>query len=225
MDCAYCNNIISESRVKHGSNYCSVKCYTKGYYKDNNDTILIKAKKYRDDPKRKEKKELYMDSYRKNNKDSINTTSRKYWANHKERKKELDKQYKDANWDKIYARIKWRRAHDIYFKLADGLRTKIRKSIKNNYKFTSTMKLTDCTMQFLRQYLESKFKSGMTWKNHGVYGWHIDHIIPISSFDLTKEEDQRKCFHYTNLQPLWAEDNMKKGNKLNYDIDGDKNGY
>jgi hypothetical protein len=87
------------------------------------------------------------------------------------------------------------------------------------------MKLTDCTMQFLRQYLESKFKSGMTWKNHGVYGWHIDHIIPISSFDLTKEEDQRKCFHYTNLQPLWAEDNMKKGNKLNYDIDGDKNGY
>lgn len=66
----------------------------------------------------------------------------------------------------------------------------------------------------LRKHLESKFKEGMSWDNHGLYGWHIDHILPCASFDLTKEEDQRRCFHYTNLQPLWAEDNLKKSDKI-----------
>ena len=54
----------------------------------------------------------------------------------------------------------------------------------------------------------------MTWKNHGLKGWHIDHIIPCAAFDLTKEEEQKKCFHYSNLQPLWWIDNLKKSNKM-----------
>ena len=54
----------------------------------------------------------------------------------------------------------------------------------------------------------------MTWENHGRYGWHIDHIMPCSSFDLTDPEQQKKCFHYTNLQPLWAHENMSKGAKI-----------
>jgi hypothetical protein len=53
----------------------------------------------------------------------------------------------------------------------------------------------------------------MTWENHGRYGWHIDHIRPCASFDLADPEQQRKCFHYTNLQPLWASENMRKGDK------------
>jgi predicted nucleic acid-binding Zn ribbon protein len=66
----------------------------------------------------------------------------------------------------------------------------------------------------LLSYFESKFKEGMTWENYGWYGWHIDHIRPCSSFDLTNSEELKKCFHYTNLQPLWGMDNMSKGNKL-----------
>jgi hypothetical protein len=54
----------------------------------------------------------------------------------------------------------------------------------------------------------------MSWENHGTYGWHIDHIIPCDAFDFTKIEEQKKCFHYTNLQPLWREDNLKKSNKI-----------
>jgi len=61
--------------------------------------------------------------------------------------------------------------------------------------------------------LETKFLEGMDWDNYGIYGWHIDHIKPCSLFNLENIEEQKKCFHYTNLQPLWAIDNLKKGNK------------
>ena len=53
----------------------------------------------------------------------------------------------------------------------------------------------------------------MTWNNHGLYGWHIDHIKPVSKFNLLDLEEQRRAFHYTNLQPLWALDNIRKSNK------------
>ena len=66
--------------------------------------------------------------------------------------------------------------------------------------------------EFLWNHLEKQFQSGMTRENHGK--WHIDHIIPCTAFDLTDPEQQKKCFHYTNLQPLWAIDNMKKSNKI-----------
>ena len=58
----------------------------------------------------------------------------------------------------------------------------------------------------------------MTWKNYGRNGWHIDHILPCSSFDLTDPEQRRKCFHYTNLQPLWEIDNIRKSDKVPYDV-------
>jgi hypothetical protein len=64
----------------------------------------------------------------------------------------------------------------------------------------------------LKNYLEKQFTCGMNWENMGE--WHIDHIIPCSSFDLTNIEQQMKCFHYSNLQPLWAKDNLSKSNKI-----------
>ena len=74
------------------------------------------------------------------------------------------------------------------------------------------MKLTGCNILFLKEYLEAKFKKGMNWENYGV--WHVDHIKPCASFNLMKKEEQEKCFHYTNLQPLWAIENIKKGKKF-----------
>jgi len=64
----------------------------------------------------------------------------------------------------------------------------------------------------LALHLEMKFKNGMSWGNYGQ--WHIDHMIPCSKFDLTHSEQQRKCFHFSNLQPLWAIENIVKSNKL-----------
>lgn len=81
------------------------------------------------------------------------------------------------------------------------------------------MELLGCTIEELRTHLEAQFQEGMTWDNYGRDGWHIDHIKPCSSFDLLKEAEQRECFHYTNLQPLWAKDNLSKGAKLNWTPD------
>ena len=72
----------------------------------------------------------------------------------------------------------------------------------------STKKLLGCSIEFLKQHLESQFTDGMNWANYGK--WHIDHILPCASFDKSKPEEQSKCFNYSNLQPLWALDNMCK---------------
>jgi len=74
--------------------------------------------------------------------------------------------------------------------------------------------LIGCTVQELRDHLEFQFRESMSWDNCGRNGWEIDHIIPCSSFDLTDPEQQKRCFHFSNLQPLWSEENLRKGNKI-----------
>lgn len=101
------------------------------------------------------------------------------------------------------------------YKLAHNLRKRIsevlkRKGRKNNNSGSGS-KLFGCTSKQLRDHIERQFKPGMTWENYGE--WHVDHIIPVSSFDLNNMEQRNKCYNYTNLQPLWAIDNMKKSNK------------
>ena len=98
-------------------------------------------------------------------------------------------------------------------KLALKLRTRMRAALRNQggEKSKKTMKLIGCTINYLKQHLEKQFQKGMNWENHTKHGWHIDHIIPINKFDLTDPEQQTICFNYTNLQPLWAIENLKKG--------------
>ena len=109
-----------------------------------------------------------------------------------------------------------RRKTDIGFKILTNLRCRLYKAVKNGSKAKRTLELLGCTVEHLKQYLKSRFTEGMSWDNYGLYGWHIDHKTPCANFDLSKESEQRACFHYTNLQPLWAEENHKKSNKLDY---------
>jgi hypothetical protein len=81
--------------------------------------------------------------------------------------------------------------------------------LKGIRKTTGTEELVGCSANELKAHLESQFKPGMSWDNYGK--WHVDHIKPCASFDLTQEEEQRKCFHFTNLQPLWEYENLSKG--------------
>jgi hypothetical protein len=107
--------------------------------------------------------------------------------------------------------------NNIEKRITENCRGRIRKAITKGYKSAATLKLLGCSIQELKKYLELKFSEGMSWNNYGE--WHIDHIRPCCSFDLTKSDEQEKCFNYTNLQPLWAEDNLKKADRLDYKND------
>ncbi len=102
--------------------------------------------------------------------------------------------------------------NDPSAKIAKSLRRNLSRFIKN--KQISANALLGCNYYFFRSYLEERFVEGMCWENYGFYGWHIDHIKPCASFNLTDIEQQKICFHYTNLQPLWGVDNLKKGSAL-----------
>jgi len=129
----------------------------------------------------------------------------KYWKKYYEANKE--------NLNEANREYKLKKRHiNINFKLLHNIRGRVYKVLKRNSKRGSTLELIGCSVESLKKHLEKQFKSGMTWANHGK--WHIDHIIPCCKFDLTKASEQRKCFHYTNLQPLWAEENLKKCKSL-----------
>lgn len=107
---------------------------------------------------------------------------------------------------------------DPTFKLKMILRSRLSDAIKKQFgtKAYKSIELLGCTIEEARQHIEQQFTEGMTWDNHGIGDdkWHIDHIIPCASFDLTDKEQQKLCFHYTNLQPLWQPDNLKKSDKI-----------
>ena len=121
---------------------------------------------------------------------------------------------------KRLSQLRKEKRKDINHKMKAVLRCRIRAAIariaihNQKYKYTSSINLLGDSIPNVIKHLEKQFKLGMTWKNFGRDGWHIDHIIPCSSFDLSKLEEQRKCFHYTNIQPLWAVENIKKGAKI-----------
>lgn len=112
-----------------------------------------------------------------------------------------------------YKYSKKRLQTDASFKLARNLRCRLNKAIKNCQKTGSAIEDLGCSIEELKLYLESKFKPGMNWTNNSYTGWHVDHIKPLCSFDLTDEEQFKKACHYTNLQPLWYNENMKKSGK------------
>lgn len=102
-----------------------------------------------------------------------------------------------------------RYATDINYKIKVCLRGRLGMALRGSLKASNTTALLGCSIDELRFHLERQFQPGMTWENHGPV-WHIDHIKTCASFDLSNPEQQKQCFHYTNLQPLWAVENLKK---------------
>ena len=129
---------------------------------------------------------------------------------HRIRSRAAAKVWQQKNAKRLY---KQRRARP-YEKIAAAIRTRVYNLLRYGYKSKSTQELLGTTYKGLKEHLEKQFKEGMSWENYGFYGWHIDHILPLSSFDLTKAEEQKKAFHYTNLQPLSAKENLQKYSKI-----------
>jgi len=114
--------------------------------------------------------------------------------------------------DRIYDRNynTQRKRNDLNYKLRKGLSARIRQALRHqkSHKTSATIKMLGCSIAELKAFLQNKFEDGMTWENYGE--WHVDHIKPCAAFDLTKTDEQNKCFNFSNLQPLWEEDNHTK---------------
>ena len=157
-------------------------------------------KKYRE--ANKEKIREYKLNHYKENQDKILSQKKEYREANKEKIKQYKRQYESK-----------RRKQDPIYNQKFIIGSLIRSAIKNNG-YTEKSKLLNilcCEYDVFKNHIESKFTNGMNWSNHGSYGWHIDHITPISK--ATTKEGVLKLNHYTNLQPLWAKDNIKKSNK------------
>lgn len=100
------------------------------------------------------------------------------------------------------------------WRLVRNLRRRLNFVLDGKRKCEATMKLVGCTPFQLMKHLETMFQDGMAWDNYGRAGWHVDHRVPCDFFDLSNTEEQKRCFHYSNLQPLWAGDNLLKGSKI-----------
>lgn len=134
-----------------------------------------------------------------------------------ENKKRLDKYFKEygqENREKISKRSINRYRTNIQHNLAVSLRNRLYMALKRGDKTGSAVDDLGCSIKEFKKYLESKFTDGMNWKNKGRGGWHLDHIIPLSSFDLTNRDEFLEACHYTNIQPLWEKDNLIKSNKI-----------
>jgi hypothetical protein len=180
------------------------KKYKKQYYNKNKEKIL------------RAQREDYQE-----NKDKYKEKNKRSYIRNKDKISIKAKEYRQNNQEKLNKYFVEYRSRDIKHKIAHNMRVCINRRVKdvNSSKFGHTDDLIGCSFSELRSYLESLWLPRMNWNNYGVYiiggpiTWHIDHIKPCTLFDLTKESEQRKCFHYTNLQPLWADQNIAKSNK------------
>ena len=137
----------------------------------------------------------------------------KFWTKHKNILGPKQNERRRLEPAKIKARIQRGKWLSIpHNKIAQTNRGRIRDALRGIAKTASTEQLIGCSFEELKSHLESKFQEGMTWDNYG--DWQIDHIKPCASFDLTDSNQQKICFHYSNLQPLWKKENQSKGGRI-----------
>lgn len=151
----------------------------------------------------KEKMKQRFKDYHKKNKQKILDRHKKYRQENKDKIREINKVYQNR-----------KEKEDLNFLLARRLRTRMRLAIKDGSKKGSAIKDLGCSLDFFKEYIEKQFKPGMTWENWTYSGWHLDHIKPLCSFDLTDRQQFLEAVNYKNLQPLWARENIIKNGKF-----------
>jgi hypothetical protein len=204
--------------------------YHKKYYQEKREEIKQKSKEYYEENKedkireykektadiRKKYQEEYNKNYRNGEKrEELLEKKREYhWKN---RERILKKKNEYSKRPEVKKRVnrtnKEKYTNDINYKLRTLIRSRLRLAIKDKQKTGSAIENLGCSIDELIVYLESKFKNGMTWENHTLNGWHIDHIKPLCQFDLENPKQFAEACHYTNLQPLWCSDNYSKGGR------------
>ncbi len=203
----WCRSCVSiRNKDNYSKNREQIRKDQKEYEKNNRENRkAITDRHIAKDPEGyKGKRRTYYEGYYEDNKENILDKNAKF----KEENPEWAREYNAK-----YARQK--RKGDLNFRLAHNLRTRLNSVITGRKKSGSAVRDLGCSLDELRIYIASLFESGMSWDNYGK--WHIDHIYPLSRVDLSNREEFLKACHYTNLQPLWAIDNIKKSDRIDYE--------
>jgi hypothetical protein len=202
-----CYEKNKEKRLeKARARYLKNKEKLKKYHESNREKRLVKMKVYH--VQNREKRLQQMREYRRDNADYF----KEYYRKNKDATKLYDKMYFIKNKKRINKRLRKKYKENAQYKMQCILRHRFsvclrRCNVRKNIKM---LELTGLDINSVKRYIESLWLPGMTWDNHGNYGWHIDHIRPVNTFDLTDIKQQKICFHYTNLRPLWATDNLSR---------------
>jgi len=195
--------------------------WEKKYRKEHPEKVKARREKYNKSPKGIAKAKEYNEKWNKQNPEKEEQRRKNFIERMANAKKLNPKEYyeKHQKWVKEHPEktreYRRRIEHKLYnnnlnFRLSKILRSRIQAAIKKGHKCDHTIKILGCSVSEFKKHIESLWKENMTWANYGLYGWHIDHIKPCASFNLNDPEEQKICFHYTNMQPLWAKDNLKK---------------
>jgi Uri superfamily endonuclease len=196
------------------------KYLTKGlcrkcYYVANRSHILDRKASF--NKENSEKRSTYNKLYYAANKDALLSKKKEFHLSNRESALEYKKRHYSLNREKIIeqnlAYINRRSKVDAVFRIGRNLRSRLHSALKNNFKSGSAIKDLGCSIDELKSHLESQFTTQMTWDNYGPKGWHIDHIKPLCSFDLTNPEQLKEACNYKNLKPLWWTDNLSKGGR------------
>ncbi len=195
----------------------AIRVYNANRYVEKREYILDYSKGWH--ARNKEYTAQYMREYRDVNRDAILASGKKWYWNNWDKKRSSRKLWNQNNKPRIAASTRLRRQSNISFRLGGNLRTRIRYALKRHQanKSASTYKLVGCSIFELREHLQSSFTSGMTWDNYGIV-WEIDHIKPCVLFNLVREEEQRSCFHWSNLRPLLVSLNRSKGPRYTVEV-------
>ena len=191
----------------------------KEYYQKNKEEKIAYQNEYYKENKeeRKQYGREHQKQYYQENKTVIADRHRQYNLLHKEQNQKQNKQYRLSHRKEINEKNNQRRHEDLDYKIRCALRDRLRKAVKDNQKGGSAVADLMMSVSNFKLYLEERFYpnpdtgEAMTWDNYGYRGWHIDHIIPLSAFDLTNREEFLKACHYTNLRPMWAKQNWSDG--------------
>jgi len=162
------------------------------------------------------------DNYKKwrmNNKEHHTEKTKKWQKENPGKRKLIAKKWRDGHIQEQRARGRDNAAKYRTLpkgRLNDSMSSRLNASLRGNKAGRHWEKLVGYTVNDLKRYLEKQFQAGMTWENYGRYGWHIDHIIPISAhnYDSPNDIDFKRCWSLNNLQPLWAKENISKKDKL-----------
>lgn len=202
---------LAAFKAKHGITYSAFyykknieksKQATSNYYKANSDSIRDRrASRYREiekvDSAYVEKNRKSASEWRRFNPERHSASGKQYRST---------SGFKKQNRERL--RLKYR--SDPNHRLAVTIRNRINEAVDPRSRPGSAVRDLGCSIAELRSYLERRFSPGMSWENHSQYGWHIDHIRPLASFDLSDRAQFLEACHFTNLQPLWAADNLSK---------------